>query len=148
MPTVGPAPDVEPPSESERVPAAERAVIETTARAIAASDVGLDDDALGKIRDALRRVVPFDRHFTPHPEGEDGKAFRILWRDGDDPALRQVAFETGIHSVQVSLESRGAGPGEPRIATDIDPEGTPIERALYRASVRSYVSFPLVHRGI
>jgi len=56
------------------------------------------------------------------------------------------AFATGIHVPRDPTEPRGKA-GAAWIAEDIDPGGSPIERALYRTEVRSYAVVPVIHRG-
>jgi PAS domain S-box-containing protein len=141
--------DVEPVSQTGAFPPAERAVLHAAARALAASDTGLDEACLRQVRDGLVRVVPFDRiALHVEDEGEEGSTFRVLWRDDVVAFGISDPYDTGIHSFERAVEAAVAPESEgARVNLDVDPNGTPVERALYQSSVRSFVSFPLVHRG-
>ncbi|MGO8999098.1 MAG: ATP-binding protein [Polyangiaceae bacterium] len=119
-------------------------VLEVAARAVA--DGELDDAALRRIKDALLRVVPFDR-IAIHVEDSAAGTFWVVWRDTAASAAPPPAFATGIHILQDPRNGARLPPGEPHVTEDVDPEGTPVDRALYRTNVRSYLVVPLVHRG-
>ena len=124
----------------------ERQVLDTAAQALAACDEGIDDATLRRIKDALLRVVPFDR-IALHIEDPGGASFWVLWRDTAASAGPPAAFATGIHVLRNPRTDTRRAAGEPFVAEDVDPEGTYVDRALYRSGVRSVVVVPLMHRG-
>jgi PAS domain S-box-containing protein len=133
--------------DSDRFTPDERAVLDETRSAIAACEVGLDDETLQRVKNALRRVVSFDR-MALHVEDDEGRSFWVLWRDPPASSAPQ-SFATGVHfpadPAQAALTNRV--PHEIVITNDIAEDGTPTERALYRTGVRSYIVVPLVYRG-
>ena len=139
---------LEPRSEVGNFTPDERQVLEETKRALAECGTGLDDEALRRVKDALRRVVPFER-MAIHVDDEGGRSFWVLWRDpAAVPASRQT-FATGVHfqrdDAQVALAN--LAPHGVYVATDVAPDGTPTERSLYQAGVRSLIVVPLIHRN-
>jgi PAS domain S-box-containing protein len=135
-----------PPADADRLAPAQREVLETATRALEACDTGLDDATLHRIKEALLRVVPFDR-IAIHIDDDGGDSFWVLWRDSASSSAPPPAFAIGIHVPRDPNEPRGKA-GAAWIAEDVDPEGTAIERALHRTGVKSYVVFPLIHRGV
>jgi PAS domain S-box-containing protein len=122
----------------------EQELLAEAARALAACDEGMDDVAFRRIKDALLRVVPFDR-LALHMDDVGGASFWILWRDTTASPVPTAAFKTGIHVLRNPETETRTGPVQPYVVEEIDPEGTPIQRALYRTNVRSFVLIPLMH---
>lgn len=124
---------------------AERDVLDAAARALAASEA-VDEATLHRIKEALLTVVPFDR-VALHIEDGGGSSFRVIWREGTtttDPA----AFAPGLHFLRDVRAEVAMKLNEPRVQEDVNPNGSPIDRAVYQANVRSYVIVPVVHRGV
>jgi PAS domain S-box-containing protein len=134
-------------SDAAKLSRAERDVLDVAASALAACDAGLDDEVLRRIKEAMLRVVPFDR-IALHVEDADRTTFWVMWRDTASGVAPQT-FATGLHVPRdekvASRRDRGAG--QPSIAEDLEPGGSPTEAALHARGVRSYIIFPLVHRG-
>jgi PAS domain S-box-containing protein len=122
---------------------AEGEVLELATRAVA--DGVLDDAVLRRIKDALLRLVEFDR-IAIHVEDPASKTFWVLWRDTRSSDAPPAAFATGIHVLNDPRITRPA-PGEAQVVPYIDPDGTSLERALYKTNVRSYVVVPMAHGG-
>jgi PAS domain S-box-containing protein len=136
------------------LPGDARAMLDEARRAVGACDGGLDDVTLRRIKDALYRVVPFDR-IALHIEDEGGASFWVLWRDtapsatgADASAAPRAAFATGVHVVRDRRPNLVARPGHALVVEDVDPQGDPIDRALVQAGVHSYLVFPLVRNGV
>jgi PAS domain S-box-containing protein len=126
---------------------AERAMLDEAKRAVAACEAGLDEGTLRTVKDALLRVVAFDR-IALHVEDEGGASFWVLWRDGASSAGPPSTFATGVHVVRDRRPGLVARPSHALVVEDLDPEGDSIDRALIQAGVHSYIVFPLILREV
>jgi PAS domain S-box-containing protein len=126
----------------------DREVMEAVTRAVSLSAAGFDDAVLGAITDALRARVAFDR-ISVSVEEEDGRAFRMFWRAGATNHLGAIFPSGGRIPFDSQLEgfpTRDAR-ATPIVVENVGERGTPLDRTLFEAGVRSYVTVPLVAEG-
>jgi GAF domain-containing protein len=145
----------EPSATHDAVPAltdVERELLESTSRTLLECEAGLDDDALFAFKVALRGVVPFDR-ISIHIEEADSKHFFVLWGDGAKTTRPSVFSAGRLLPKDTELGGRvtaplPGGPASSSILESIAADGSPIERGLHAAGVRSLTTVPLRARGV
>jgi PAS domain S-box-containing protein len=118
------------------------AVVDAIVRAVARSESGFDAEVLGTVFEALRGSVAFEQ-IVVSLEEEDGQSFRIFARAGGP---REIGFPIGVR-VRYDADVEGFGETSrvmaPVVIDDVGARGTPLDKALHDAGVRSYVTLPV-----